>query len=163
MRTRILAVYVVCVRKKGIDETATDLMQFERWAHDWLKRYDERGFDGLWDLSRSSRFMQTRLEQLTVEKHKTVSADLTRQYGTHLEKTRKSLLAVARLPAGRSSRASLQANSQTPSSPPPYVDADDTGAVAASSRRRRRCDVTSTGLAGADYRTIPCLQHVVSV
>ena len=60
IRVRIPAVYMVCVRKKGIGETATDLMQSERWAHDWLKRYDEGGFDGLWDLSRSSRFMQTR-------------------------------------------------------------------------------------------------------
>ena len=41
-----------------------------------------------------------------------------RQYDTHLEKTRKSPLAVARLQAGRSSRTSLQANSQTPGSPP---------------------------------------------
>ena len=60
IRARIPAVYMVCVRKKGIGETATDLMQSERWAHDWLKRYDEGGFDGLWDLSRSNRSMQTR-------------------------------------------------------------------------------------------------------
>ena len=60
IRARILVVYMVCVRKKSIGETATDLMQSERWAHDWLKRYDEGGFDGLWDLSRSSRSMQTR-------------------------------------------------------------------------------------------------------
>ena len=33
MRARILAAYVACVRKKGIGETATDLMQSERWAH----------------------------------------------------------------------------------------------------------------------------------
>ena len=60
IRARILAVYMVCVRKKGIGETATDLMQSERWAYDWLKRYDEGGFDGLRALPRSSRFMQTR-------------------------------------------------------------------------------------------------------
>ena len=40
-----------------------------------------------------------------------------RQYDTHLEKIRKSLPAVARLQAGRSSKASLQTNSQTPGSP----------------------------------------------
>ena len=45
-----------------------------------------------------------------------------RQYGTHLEKARKSLLAVARLQAGRGSRAGLQADSQTPGSPPPCVN-----------------------------------------
>ena len=65
---------------------------------------------------------QTRLGQLTVKKYRTISADLVREYGTHLEKTRKSLLAVARLQSGSSSRASLQANSQTPDSPPPCVD-----------------------------------------
>ena len=60
---------------------------------------------------------QTRLGQPAAEKHRTVSAGLVRQYGTHPEKTRKSLLAVARLQAGHSSRASLQADSQTPGSP----------------------------------------------
>ena len=72
---------------------------------------------------------QTRLGQLTAKKYGTVSAGLMRQYGTHLEKTRKSLLAVARLQAGRSSRAGLQADSQTPSSSPASAasrrDADD--------------------------------------
>ena len=63
--------------------------------------------------------MQTRLERLTAEKHRTASADLMRQYGTRLEKARKSPLAAARLQAGRSSRASLQADSQTLDSPPP--------------------------------------------
>ena len=61
---------------------------------------------------------QTRLEQLAAKKYGTVSAGLMRQYDAHLEKTRKSLPAVARLQAGRSSRASLQADSQTPSSSP---------------------------------------------
>ena len=74
-------------------------------------------------------FRQTRLGQPTAEKHGTVSAGLMRQYDTHLEKTRKSLLAVARLQTGRCSRASLQANSQTPSSSPASAalrrDADD--------------------------------------
>ena len=60
IRAWILAVYMVCVRKKGIGETAVDLMQSERWAHDWLKRYDEGGFDGLRVLLRSGRSMQTR-------------------------------------------------------------------------------------------------------
>ena len=47
IRVRIPAVRMVRARKKGISETATDLMQPERWVHDWLKRYDEGGFDGL--------------------------------------------------------------------------------------------------------------------
>ena len=33
IRARILAVYMVSVRKKGIGEMAADLMQPERWAH----------------------------------------------------------------------------------------------------------------------------------
>ena len=43
IKIRILAVRMVRVRKKGIDETAADLMQSERWAHNWLRRYDEGG------------------------------------------------------------------------------------------------------------------------
>ena len=42
--------YTICVRKKGIDETVADLMQSERWVHDWLKRYGEEGLDSLRDL-----------------------------------------------------------------------------------------------------------------
>ena len=42
-------------------------------------------------------FRQTRLGQLAAKKYGTVSAGLMRQYGTHLEKTRKFLFAVARL------------------------------------------------------------------
>ena len=52
IRARILAVHMVRVRKKGIDETVADLMQSERWVHDWLKRYDEEGLDSLRDLLR---------------------------------------------------------------------------------------------------------------
>ena len=73
-------------------------------------------------------FRQTRLGQLAAKKHGTASAGLMRQYGTYPEKTRKSLPAVARLQAGRSSSASLQADSQTPGSP----------------LRQWRCGVTST-------------------
>ena len=67
---------------------------------------------------------QTRLGQLAAEKYETVSAGLMQEYGMCLEKTRKCLPTVARLQAGHSSRASLQADSQTPGSPP-CVDADD--------------------------------------
>ena len=52
-----------------------------------------------------------------------------RQYDVHLEKTRKSLLAVALLQAGRSSRASFRADSQTPGSLPCV-------GIAAAGRRR---------------------------
>ena len=62
---------------------------------------------------------QTRLGQPATEKYRTISADLTRQYDTHLEKTHKSLPAIARLRVGRGSRAGLQADLQTPGSPPP--------------------------------------------
>ena len=60
IKIRILAVHMVRVRKKGIDETAADLMQSERWVHNWLRRYDEGGLVDLRDLPRSSRSMQTR-------------------------------------------------------------------------------------------------------
>ena len=47
IRARILAVHMVRVRKKGIGETATDLMQSERWVHNWFKRHNEGGLDDL--------------------------------------------------------------------------------------------------------------------
>ena len=55
IKIRILAVHMVRVRKKGIDETAADLMQSERWVHNWLRRYDEGGLDNLRDLPRPGR------------------------------------------------------------------------------------------------------------
>ena len=67
-----------------------------------------------------SGFHQTRLGQPAAEKHGTISAGLVQQCSTHLEKTRKSLPAVVRLQAGRSSRVGLRADSQTPGSPPPH-------------------------------------------
>ena len=118
---------MVCVRKKGIGGTAVDLMQSERWAHDWLKWYDEGGFDGLRVLLRSGRSMQTRLGQLAAEKYGTVSAGLMREYGMHLGKTRKYIPSVVRLQAGRGSRASLQAcmqGSLPPASAASWRDAD---------------------------------------
>ena len=63
-------------------------------------------------------FRQTRPRQPAAKKHGTASAGMMRQYGTRPEKTRKSLLAVARLQAVRCSRASLRANPQTPGNPP---------------------------------------------
>ena len=60
---------------------------------------------------------QTRLGQQAAEKYGTASAGLVRQYGTHLEKTRKSLPAVAHPQASCGSKAGLQANPQTPGSP----------------------------------------------
>lgn len=55
IKIRILAVHMVRVRKKGIDETAADLMQSERWVHSWLRRYDGGGLDSLRDLPRPGR------------------------------------------------------------------------------------------------------------
>ena len=57
---RMLAVHMVCVRKAGIDETAAHLMRSARWVRNWLHRYDEGGLEGLRDLPRSGRYMQTR-------------------------------------------------------------------------------------------------------
>ena len=84
-------------------------------------------------------FRQTRLGQPAAKRHETISACLMRQYSTHPEKTRKSLPAVARLQADRSSRASLRTNPQTPgSSPLPCV-----GGIAC--RRRRLPPVRAGG------------------
>ena len=54
IRARILAAHMVGVYEESIGKTATNLMQSERWVRDWLKRHDEGGLDGLWDLPRSS-------------------------------------------------------------------------------------------------------------
>ena len=56
----MLAVHMVYVRKADIDETAAYLMRSARWVRNWLHRYDEGGFEGLRDLPRSGRSMQTR-------------------------------------------------------------------------------------------------------
>ena len=55
IRARILAVHMVRVRRKSINETAADLMQSEKWVHNWLKRYDQGGLDNLRDLPRPGR------------------------------------------------------------------------------------------------------------
>ena len=52
IKIRILAVHMARVRKKGIDETAADLMQSERWIRNWLRRYDKGGLDNLRNLPR---------------------------------------------------------------------------------------------------------------
>ena len=57
---RMFAVHMVYVRKAGIDGTAAHLMRSARWVRNWLHRYDEGGLEGLRDLPRSGRFMQTR-------------------------------------------------------------------------------------------------------
>ena len=57
---------------------------------------------------------QTRPGQPAAKKHGTASAGLAREYGMRLEKTRKSLPAVARLQAGRGFRAGLQAGHSRP-------------------------------------------------
>ena len=56
----MLAVHIVYARKAGIDETAAHLMRSARWVRNWLRRYDEGGLEGLRDLPRSGRSMQTR-------------------------------------------------------------------------------------------------------
>ena len=56
----MLAVHMVLVRKISVGETAANLMRSERWVRTWLERLDAGGFDGLRDLPRSSRSMQTR-------------------------------------------------------------------------------------------------------
>ena len=62
---RMLAVHMVYVRKAGIDETAAHLMRSARWVRNWLRRYDEGGLEGLWDLPRSGR--PRRIPRETIE------------------------------------------------------------------------------------------------
>ena len=56
----VFAVHMICVRKQSISEAAANFMRSNRWVHPWLTRFDVGDLDGLWDLSRSSRSMQTR-------------------------------------------------------------------------------------------------------
>ena len=43
---RMLAVHMVHVREKSIAETSADLMRSDKWAYNWLKRFDAGGLDG---------------------------------------------------------------------------------------------------------------------
>ena len=52
---RMLAVYMVYVRKQSISETTANLMRSDRWMHTWLTRFDAEGLDGLRDLLRLGR------------------------------------------------------------------------------------------------------------
>ena len=56
----MLATHMIHVREKSIAETSADLMRSDRWTYNWLKRFDAGGLDGLQDLLRSGRSMQTR-------------------------------------------------------------------------------------------------------
>ena len=40
---RVLAVHTVHVREKSIAETGADLMRSDKWAYNWLKRFDAGG------------------------------------------------------------------------------------------------------------------------
>ncbi len=51
----MLAVYMVHVCKKSIDETAGDLMRSPKWVRNWLNCFDSGGLNGLRDLPRSGR------------------------------------------------------------------------------------------------------------
>ena len=43
---RVLAVHTVHVREKSIAETGADLMRSDKWAYNWLKRFDAGGLGG---------------------------------------------------------------------------------------------------------------------
>ncbi len=47
---RMLAVHMVYARKAGIGETATHFMRSGRWVRNWLRRYNEGGFEDFRDL-----------------------------------------------------------------------------------------------------------------
>ena len=54
VRARMLAVRMVHVRKRSVEDTADLLMQSPDWVRYWIRRYD-RGLDGLRDLPRCGR------------------------------------------------------------------------------------------------------------
>ena len=52
---RMLAVNMVCVREKTIQDTAESLMQCPDWVSKWVQRYQTGGIENLRDSSRSGR------------------------------------------------------------------------------------------------------------
>ena len=65
-------------------------------------------------------FRQTRPGQPAAEKYGTISAGLIREYGLHLEKTRKYLPAVVCLQAGRCSKPSFRPTRKRRAVPLPH-------------------------------------------
>lgn len=55
VRTRILAAHMIRVHRTSVNETTVDLMQSERWIHNWLKWYDKGDLDSFRDLPRTGR------------------------------------------------------------------------------------------------------------
>lgn len=55
VRSRILAVHMVCVLEKNVEETAKLTMQCPEWVTKWVQRYREGGIDTLADLPRPRR------------------------------------------------------------------------------------------------------------
>ena len=47
---RMLAVYMVCVQGKTMQQTADDLMYSLDWVQGWISRYKTKGLDGIRDL-----------------------------------------------------------------------------------------------------------------
>ena len=55
VRTRMVAVRMVCVLDMSVDETTSILVHCPTWVRDWLRRYDEGGLEGLRALPRCGR------------------------------------------------------------------------------------------------------------
>ena len=55
VRTRMVAVRMVCVLNMSVEETANLQVHCPTWVRDWLRRYDEGGLEGLRDLPRCGR------------------------------------------------------------------------------------------------------------
>ena len=51
VRTRMIAVRMVRARNISVDETADILIRCPSWVRNWLRRYDERGFEGFRDFA----------------------------------------------------------------------------------------------------------------
>lgn len=55
VRNRMLTICMIRVHNLSVEEAADYLMQYPNWVRNWLRRYDEGGPDGLWDLPRNGR------------------------------------------------------------------------------------------------------------
>ncbi len=55
VRTRMVAARMARVLNMSVEETANLQVHCPTWVRDWLRRYDEGGFEGLRDLPRCGR------------------------------------------------------------------------------------------------------------
>jgi len=61
---RMAAVNMVCIRGKGVRDTAEDLTKCPSWVSFWVGRFEEGGIDALRDLPRSGRRPKAQLKRI---------------------------------------------------------------------------------------------------